>query len=383
MHNPARVLFVGPFPPPYGGIANHTRLLYESDLNQQFDLRRVNLSLQSELTENVSQKRSVNLGKGLRGLRNIVSALVREKPDLIYMKVSASFGCVREMAYMSAVRSLSNVPIIMHFHGMFKEYTRNFPFVASQRDNRLNKAAINALFALPHRAIFLSPVLLDDFSPLLTAANRAKSTAIEHFVDVSFFGEREPNHDGRKNILFVGRLSQEKGFFELLEAIPVVAERHPDVRFHVCGSAESDVALAPVQEAVDLFVASGILRLHGLVHGEEKRKVFARSDIMVLPTHNEVFPNVILEGLGQGLPIVTTKVGVTASVIEEGVNGLYMEVGDANGLAQRLLQLLDNPELQREMSVNNRRKAVQRFDKPIAVAKLAEVFAKELQRCQT
>ena len=124
---------------------------------------------------------------------------------------------------------------------------------------------------------------------------------------------------------------------------------------------------------------TGLIKLHGLVYGIEKKRIFAESDILLLPTHDEVFPITILEGLAQGLPIISTNVSVIPTIIEESKNGFLIEPGDIEALKDKLIHLLKNPSIIKTISNNNRKKAAERFDISISVQKLKQIFNEELR----
>ena len=80
-----KILFIGPFPPPYGGIANHTNLLYNSTLNKDYNLLKLNINLPGEIIENVSQKKKINFRKILHVYSKALKLLVQEKPEIAYI----------------------------------------------------------------------------------------------------------------------------------------------------------------------------------------------------------------------------------------------------------------------------------------------------------
>lgn len=373
--NKQKVLFIGPFPPPYGGIANQANMLFNSHLNKYFDLVRLNLNLPSEKVEIVSEKRNVNIKKVVIGLKNLMVLLMSHQPKVIYMEMNGSIGCFREILFMIIIRLFSSAKIALHFHGAFKRYRRNFPFITAQKHNILNRIIINFGFVLPQKIIFCSEQILDDFRSVLCSKITARSSVLENFVDAmkfDFAGNRLVRE--KTNILFVGRLSKEKGFFDIIHAVPNIVSRHPTVVFHFCGSPERQNALDEIKGELEELSNNGYIRTYSFLTEAQKRLLFSNADVLIFPSYNELFPVVILEGFAQGLPVITTKVGVIPTLVEEPTNGLFVEVGNHVSLQNKILYLLDNPELQRKMSAANRKKALERFDISIAVSKLRTIF---------
>lgn len=371
-----KIVFIGPYPPPFGGIANHIKLLYESKLQYEFDIIKLNINLPSEKTEIISEKKNINLEKIYVGLNKLILLLYSEKPRIAYIQMSGDKSCFREMLYMAIIRSFSRTRIVLHFHGTLKQHKRNFPFIIQQKNNMLNKLVINICFNLTHRIIFLSKMILDEFKPILSKRNLRKSLVIENFTALELFTplKKEKN---TINILFVGRLSKAKGFFEIISIVQDIISQVNNVVFHFCGAPENEKSLFKIKMKLHELQRIGHIKLHGLVYGAEKKNIFSESDIMLLPSHNEVFPITILEGLAQGLPIITTNVSVIPTIIEEGKNGFLIEPGDIEALKDKLIYLLKNPDLRKTMSDNNRKKAAERFDIAIALQKLKQIFDEE------
>jgi glycosyltransferase involved in cell wall biosynthesis len=371
-----KILFIGPYPPPFGGIANQMKLLLESKLQYEFDILKLNINLPSEKTEIVSEKKRINWKKIYVGLYKLILLLYTEKPRVIYIQMNASKSCFREMLYMAITRLFSKTRIVLHFHGALKQQKKNFPFIIQQKNNIFNKLVINTCFNLAHRIIFLSKMILDEFKPILSKRNLKRSLAIENFTAIELFVpfEKEKN---TINILFVGRLSKAKGFFDIISIVQDIISQVNNVVFHFCGAPENERSLLKIKSVLQKLQRIGHIKLHGLVYGGEKKRIFSESDIMLLPTHVEVFPITILEGLAQGLPIITTNVSVIPTIIEEGKNGFLIEPGDIEALKDKLMYLLKNHDLRKTISNNNRKKAAERFDIAIAVQKLRQIFNEE------
>ena len=379
MRSRPKVLFISPFPPPHGGVANHAQTLFDSELNNSFDLVKLNLSMADELTENVSEKRAANWKKGWRGLMKLISRLRRERPEIVYVEAAGDWSFLREMVYMAAVRMLSRARIVMHFHGMLDPANRKFPFSRDHAERLINRVLINAFFRCNHRSIFLSPAIQQEFKGVLSQGNWNRSEVVENFIDITLFSPKPQSESRVKRVLFIGRLSRAKGFFDLVEVIPQIADAHPEIQFHVCGAPETDHALAPIRDLITDLEARGVLHLHGVVSGDQKRKMFADADLLVFPTHQEIFPLVVLEGLAQGLPLVTTRAGVIDSVVKHEENGLLVGIGDKTELAAAIERLVSDAALRHRMAIRNREKAESAYDLSVAVAKLKHVFENQLK----
>lgn len=134
-----------------------------------------------------------------------------------------------------------------------------------------------------------------------------------------------------KNILFVGVAWERKGGPELVKAFEIVLRKHPDAGLKIVGCAPK----------VDLPNVDVI----GKVSLEKVVPFYQRASIFCLPTRLEPFGIVFIEAMSYGLPLVAPRTGAVPDLVEDGKNGFIFEPGDIEGMALRLTQLLDNPDM--------------------------------------
>jgi glycosyltransferase involved in cell wall biosynthesis len=132
-------------------------------------------------------------------------------------------------------------------------------------------------------------------------------------------------------ILFVGLDWKRKGGPDLVEAFKLVREKHTEAMLTIVG-AEPDLHI-PGCEVV------------GKVPPDALDPYYQQASVFCLPTYLEPFGIVFIEAMTAHLPIVATRVGAIPDFVEEGRNGFLVEPGDIPGLANALVQLLENPEL--------------------------------------
>ncbi len=369
-----KVLFIGPFPPPYGGIANHTNLLYTSELQYIFNLSKIDLNKHNNNPEIVSRKTSPKIGKLLWGLSQIIKHRFNNKYDVIYLKMSGGKSCWREFFYMLIIKKIFRSKVVLHFHGMFKQFPENYPFTTKGKTRKLSKLLINIIFYPAHQVIFLSETILRDFREILSHYNNNKSTFINHFVDSQNYPEyHKKDKTDIIKIIYLGRLSSAKGFFDALEALHTLYLKNYKFHFHICGAPEDDATVFQ-NELYKNLLANNRITYHGIVYGKNKYRILAEGDILLFPSHNEVFPNVILEGLAASLPIVSTNVGVIPEILLEGQNALICNPGDIKQLTVNMELLLRSNKMRLKMSQNNRKLSIYKFDIDLAINKLIEVF---------
>jgi glycosyltransferase involved in cell wall biosynthesis len=178
---------------------------------------------------------------------------------------------------------------------------------------------------------------------------------------------------GKKGIAigFVGRLSPEKGPLNFVRTVRRVSERAADCEFFVAGEGPERPAMEAL--AASLHVADRI-RFLGHLNEEELRALYRRLDMVLLTSHTEGLPMVILEALAMSLPVVATRVGGVGEIVRDGVNGLLAEQGDIEGLATAVLRLVDSAALRVSLGVEGRKGVVTRFSLPARIAALESLY---------
>ncbi|HXH09769.1 MAG TPA: glycosyltransferase family 4 protein [Alphaproteobacteria bacterium] len=138
-------------------------------------------------------------------------------------------------------------------------------------------------------------------------------------------------------VVYIGRLSPEKGILTLLDAIRPL----PHVRLKVLGS-------GPLQDSVTAYIRSHRLYnvdLLGYVGGEERDRILRGAWCCVVPSEcYETFPLIVLESAAVGTPIVASRIGSLATLVADGETGLLFTPGDSADLRSKLEYVIANPE---------------------------------------
>jgi len=153
-------------------------------------------------------------------------------------------------------------------------------------------------------------------------------------------------------IIAIGNLYPVKGHRYLVDAVALLASRHP--RLHVAIAGRGDQAGALVDRAQSHRIAD---RVHLLGLRSDVGSVLAAADGFVLPSLSEGLPLALLEAMFAGRPIVATRVGEVASALDNGEAGILVAPGDALALGAGIDVLLTNPGLARALAEQARRRA--------------------------
>jgi glycosyltransferase involved in cell wall biosynthesis len=291
------------------------------------------------------------------------------RPDAVLVHAAAGLSFLRDWVFMMTAR-LAGAKVICHYHGTL--HTR-FPSC----ETRSGRAVGRLLMSAAHRVIVLGPTYRREMGK---AWKRDDLDWAPNMADVALFrnisaGTRAPwLARGDRAVLFVGRLSAPKGVYDLLDAIPRVIERHPEVRFVLVGVAESD-AMEPVirAEAGRRGITPRITFL-GSLEGSSKAAAFVTSQMIVVPSWTEAFPLVIPEAMAAGLPIIATAVGAIPDFVNDGEDGFLVAPGKSPELADRICRLLDDEGLRLRISERVRARAPREFAIEVGCGKVTDVI---------
>jgi len=176
-------------------------------------------------------------------------------------------------------------------------------------------------------------------------------------------------------VLAAGRLSPEKGFDVLLEAVPAVLQRHPGTCFVLFGEGTERAKLEA--RAAELGLANKFI-MPGFTADLDKYLPWAA--VVVLPSYTEGLPNVALEASAAGVPIVATAVGGTPEVVKHDETGLLVPSGQPHALADALNRLLASPELRRTMGAAGRTRMREEFTFEAQAKQYGALFEKLLAK---
>jgi glycosyltransferase involved in cell wall biosynthesis len=197
-----------------------------------------------------------------------------------------------------------------------------------------------------------------------------KITIVHCGVEVSTYGRKSPEAFG-KRVAFVGRLDPVKGALLLIEAMAEVLKTHPDATLTLAGDGP---ARAPAEVRAATLGISASVRFAGYLAQGAVADLLSRSDMLVLPSFAEGLPVVYMEALASSIPVVASRVAGVPELVEDGVTGFTVPPGDVSTLADRMSQLMADPEAARRMGASGRKAVERGFDITRETAWLAEIF---------
>jgi glycosyltransferase involved in cell wall biosynthesis len=151
-------------------------------------------------------------------------------------------------------------------------------------------------------------------------------------------------------ILFVGYLRPEKGLDQLLAAYGMILASLPDAELVIVGNEPTTgTSRTEVSQMIERYQGGRIIRRGYLPYGPDLFQEYADADVLVLPSRSEGTPRVLIEARAFGCPVVATRVGGIPSSIQDGVDGLMVDVGDARALATAVLRIASDARLRERL----------------------------------
>lgn len=330
-----------------GGITTVARNLRDGGLFRRFGIRYL---ATYESRSPINQLTAIS-----RALVELLWLIACRRVALVHVH-SASRGSFWRKSFFCAVAAAFRIPYVFHLHsGEFPAFFSDVCGPAAQRWVRYilrRAAAVICLTKTWH-------AFINEIEPL------ARATVIGNPVPVP--GRLTPLRDPPRSVLFLGRLREKKGVFDLISAMPIVLAVCPQLRFILAGDEDAEWVLA---EAKALGVAHA-LELPGWIGGERKRAYLTQADIFVLPTHFEALGMANLEAMAMGIPVVSTNVGGIPDVIDHDISGILVSPGNTEALAAALIALGSNKELRERL----RCAAFEKVDKLFSTPTIVESFA--------
>lgn len=287
----------------------------------------------------------------------LVLELLRGRVDILHVH-SAARGSFWRKSLLSALARGFGCPYIFHIH------SGEFPHFYEQECGAISKRWTRSTLMRAAQVLVLTPSWQRSFEAIIPGL---RLRLAPNPVEVPALPPT-PRSRGR-TILFLGRIREKKGVFDLLEAMPAVRALCPEVRLVLAGDGELERAKARARQ---LGIADAV-ELVGWIDGDEKRRALLSADVFVLPSYFEGLPIGILEAMALQIPVVASRVGGIPDLVEPGVSGLLHEPGDVAGLAAQLVAALTDIGL-RQRLVQGGRSAVAMHEARKVVRDLLELY---------
>jgi glycosyltransferase involved in cell wall biosynthesis len=268
----------------------------------------------------------------------LIKYLLREKPDLVHTQLFAG-----------------------DLYGTIAAKIVGIKHIISTEQINIHNRKIEAVFKrliTPLRELVIAPSkAVKESLTRYDGVKEVKIKVIPNAVDISKFYYQDRDYKINNKKIFIGsagRLSREKGFGDLIEAISKIKKE--DIYYLIAG--EGDLRNELLAKIENLRLES---KIQLLGRQEDIIRFFKVIDIFILPSKWEAFGNVIIEAGCSGLPVIASNVGGIKEIIINNNDGLLFESGNVLDLVSKIEYLIDNWAERRRLGANLQRKVIMKY----------------------
>jgi glycosyltransferase involved in cell wall biosynthesis len=338
------VLIIGPYPPPYGGVATVIKSLSQQDvLADKFSLSLYKIGRKHASTSFMAQF-CIDLN---HVLRFPLDKRARSS-KIIHIHTASYWSFVRSIPYVVISKSILNSKVILHIHGAeFHLFYKN--------SNIFMKAIIKKILRMNDAIIVTSPAWIEVINNILGDTRIPVYPLPNGYEAKVFFplpiAECREKLNLPKNIrilVTIGHLEDYKGHKYLIDAIKLLVPEKKDIAAYVIGKGS-------LKDNLTKQIQENKLEDHVILAGGDKSDDeiplwMNACDIFVLPSLNEGNPTVMFEALGCSKPFVGTRVGGVPEIIVSESYGLLVEPANSKDLADKIKAALEKDWNKQEIS---------------------------------
>ena len=317
------VVLLGPSLDAVSGVSTHVRQLLSSDLADEFELRHFQVG-----SEGRRESRAARVGRLIFGPVVLATYLLRTRPDIVHLNTSINPKAFwRDLGYLLVARALRRKTVYqVHGGKPPREFAGNRP---------LRLALMRWVLKLPKAIVLL---VRSEVSAYREFVPGARLEVIQNAIAIVEAQDVAPKTNGEMTLrlAYLGRLTREKGLFEILAAVDLLRKRGIAVDLTIAGEGPDAALMKNVASQLGL---SPFVRFVGSVFAEDKSRLWASADVFAFPTYRERLPYALLESMAAGVVPITTAVGAIPEVMEDGVHGILVQPGDPQALAAAIERL--------------------------------------------
>jgi glycosyltransferase involved in cell wall biosynthesis len=286
--------------------------------------------------------------------------MLRFRP-LVHVHLSSRASFWRKSLFFFVARATGR-PYIVHMHGS------EFIKFLDDECGRFGKAAVRSVFAHASLLIALSQQWRQNLQRISPTSS---IEVLPNAVPVPP-GRSAPRESAELRVLFLGRLGDRKGTFDLVRAFASTAASFANARLICAG----DGAVTETQALAGELGVAGVVSCPGWLDPQAAGVQLSQASVFALPSYAEGLPMALLEAMARGLAVITTPVGGIPDVVGHMQNGMLVQPGDGGALSTALADLLRNESLRRRLGSAARDTIVQRFSIRAATQRLESIYAR-------
>ena len=198
---------------------------------------------------------------------------------------------------------------------------------------------------------------------------------VEIGVDTKWFCPGQLREKGSVKFLFVGRIVPVKNLPLLVRSFREALKIRPDLKLEIVGDGETE----ELKHLKRLIEGEKRISLLGAVRGQALVECYRSADVFCLASRYDNYPNVVLEAMACGLPVIATEVGGIPLQVRAGETGILVRSGEVDMFRDAILKMAENEEMRKQMGKAARRDAEVRFSWDRSASMLEELYVESLE----
>ena len=258
----------------------------------------------------------------------------------VHVNLATRMSLFRKGTLIMACAALG-VPTVLHLHAQMNGFYDRLPVVLRWLTRRV--------FSLPQGVIVIGPAAKGFVIDVPHVPADRVHTIINGVPEPDGVPQAAPGGTLHR-VLFLANLSDRKGLLDLLQALTQPALDTAGLIVTIAGAGNVAAYQAKARE----LGVGGLVRFEGWCDQRKVSRLLANSDLLVLPSHDEVRPLVILEAIAHGVAVVTTAVGEIPSLLTDGVDAVFVTVANPASIAAGMQKILKTLGLKQTLARNGR-----------------------------
>lgn len=358
-----KICFIAQFPPPIHGLSKAVDTLYNSELANKYEFSFVDITNNKSIISNISK-------------------IIKNDADLYYLTIAQTKGGNLRDLIIIKLLLMKKKKMLVHLHG---GYYRTM--LESDCSDIIKKINLK-LFKKLSGAIVLGNSLKHIFKGIV---EECKIHVVENCVDAQYLIHEEKfnlkmnelDSKDKFNIVYLSNFIESKGYKDVLEVAKICSENSvKKFNFIFAGKFYNSEDESAFNEFIDVNKLRDIVDYRGIVQGNEKLEMLQEGDVFMLLTRypKEGQPISIIEGMANGMSIITTKYAGIPDLIEQNENGYFAEYDNHKEIYKLLLSIEGNRDKQKTMILNNREKVLNMFTQAKYINRMDNVFNEVLEK---
>ncbi|MCB2293953.1 glycosyltransferase family 4 protein [Clostridium algoriphilum] len=357
-----KICFIAQFPPPIHGLSKAIDTLYNSKLKDKYEFSSVDITNNKKIISNIFK-------------------IIKNNADLYYLTIAQTTGGNLRDLIVIKLLLMKKKKIMVHLHG---GYYRTM--IDSDCKNIIKNINLK-LFKKLNGAIVLGKSLKYIFKDIVA---EEKIHVVENCVDEQYLISEEKFNlkikeletKKRLNIVYLSNFIESKGYKDILEIAKICKDNNvKKFNFIFAGKFYNYEDKNEFNDFINENKLQDIVDYRGIVQGNEKLNMLQHGDVFMLLTRypKEGQPISIIEGMANGMSVITTNYAGIPDLIEENENGYFVDYKEHKEIFKRLLGIERSRDLQKKLIINNRKKVLNMFTEAKYINKMDKVFTEVLE----